>query len=326
MKFSIIVPVYNVEDYLENAIKSILVQDGFDECEIILVNDGSTDTSLNICNKYSSLYNNISLITKNNGGLSSARNVGIKSAIGEYLIFFDSDDLLPINTLKSYSDLIMKNSFPDIIVGKIERFYHNGNKEKDEFEYINTTLNGTHAIDYIFNSFHTPMWSACRSIFRREFFLKTGRFFKEKITSEDFELIPKLMIKAESIAFNNNITYSYRVGRNDSISNTVSIRRFNDIYSIVKDYLVFFECLENEKIFDIFKKQLGNVIVMYLFYSIYLNDEDRIVIINKFEQLNFLIKFSNTKKGLILRQTSRFFSNNVSLLMYKKIKFLLKDV
>ena len=91
IELSVIVPVYNVENHLKNCINSLLESCG-DGCEIILVDDGSTDSSAEICGAFRSRYGNISVIRKQNGGLASARNAGINAAKGEYITFVDSDD------------------------------------------------------------------------------------------------------------------------------------------------------------------------------------------------------------------------------------------
>lgn len=93
MKISIIVPIYNVEKYLERCILSIIKQT-YQNIEIILVNDGSTDSSIEICKKYSKIDSRILLIDKENGGLSDARNVGLQVAKGDYVLFVDSDDYM----------------------------------------------------------------------------------------------------------------------------------------------------------------------------------------------------------------------------------------
>ena len=92
-EISIIVPVYNAENYLDNCIKSILNQT-FEDFELILVNDGSTDKSSHICNYYKKIDSRIKLINKKNGGVSSARNKGLEVAIGKYIGFVDSDDYI----------------------------------------------------------------------------------------------------------------------------------------------------------------------------------------------------------------------------------------
>ena len=93
MKISIIIPVYNVEKYLRECLDSILAQ-SYKDFEIILADDGSTDSSGNICDEYSMKYENIKVLHKNNNGLSSARNAGLDIAQGEYILFIDSDDVV----------------------------------------------------------------------------------------------------------------------------------------------------------------------------------------------------------------------------------------
>ncbi len=103
-KISIIVPVYNVENYLKKCLDSIVNQT-FKDIEIILINDGSTDNSLNICKEYAKKDHRIRLINKPNGGLSSARNVGIDLSTGEYLGFVDSDDWIALNMYEKLYNL-----------------------------------------------------------------------------------------------------------------------------------------------------------------------------------------------------------------------------
>ena len=99
IKFSIIIPVYNAEKYLEQCIESVLCQTE-SNFELLLINDGSTDNSMIICEKYSQLDKRIIVINKENGGASSARNVGLDHARGEMIVFIDSDDSIGKNYLK----------------------------------------------------------------------------------------------------------------------------------------------------------------------------------------------------------------------------------
>lgn len=107
---SIIVPVYNVEKYLEHCLNSIINQT-YKNLEIILVNDGSTDNSLEICESFKQKDSRIKIITKGNGGLSSARNEGLKIAKGNYISFVDSDDWIDADFIKAlYNNLISTDS------------------------------------------------------------------------------------------------------------------------------------------------------------------------------------------------------------------------
>ena len=102
LKLSIIIPVYNVEKYIEVCIESLYKQNiSEDEFEVILINDGSTDNSLSILQRFEIQHTNITVISQRNQGLSVTRNNGIKAAKGEYILFVDSDDLIIKNSLKT---------------------------------------------------------------------------------------------------------------------------------------------------------------------------------------------------------------------------------
>ena len=116
-KVSVIIPVYNCENYISKSVESVINQD-ISEVEIILVDDGSTDDSLKVCQLLSLKYRNIKVISQGNKGPGAARNAGLKIATGEYVTFLDGDDLLPKNIFnKIYS--ILKESSSDIFIGNI---------------------------------------------------------------------------------------------------------------------------------------------------------------------------------------------------------------
>lgn len=119
---SIIIPVYNVEKYLRDTLESIVNQNGFSECELLLVNDGSTDSSLSILKEYENRFGNIRVFDKPNEGVSATRNFGIGKASGDYIFFVDADDLLHPNAL----DIILsgiRNGNPDMLIWRYDTFY-----------------------------------------------------------------------------------------------------------------------------------------------------------------------------------------------------------
>ena len=142
MQFSIVIPVYNVAPYLRECVDSVLAQNSTDY-EIILVDDGSTDNSPAICDEYAEKYSQIKVIHKANGGLSDARNFGIKKAQGDYLMFLDSDDFWNReNVLLDLHNIIKENN-PDLIIHELSSFYNSEkiilrkfkNKEIQNFSY-----------------------------------------------------------------------------------------------------------------------------------------------------------------------------------------------
>ena len=123
-KVSVIVPVYNVEKYVDSCLESLVHQEAFSDYEIIIVNDASTDGSLQICQKYARLYQNITLINlSNNQGVSIARNVGIKHSSGLYLSFVDPDDYVTSDFLSVLYEAAVTNS-ADLVVCNFYRFFN----------------------------------------------------------------------------------------------------------------------------------------------------------------------------------------------------------
>lgn len=136
-KISVVTAVYNVEEYIEEMIESILDQTiGLENIQLILVDDGSQDTSGLICDKYTTLYpENIMVIHKDNGGVSSARNEGLKHVKGEYVNFTDADDMLEKNALEKMYQYLEKNKDKIDIVAIPMKYYGSS---------------GTHPLDYKF--------------------------------------------------------------------------------------------------------------------------------------------------------------------------------
>ena len=120
IKFSIIVPAYNVADYIGDCLDSILNQT-YKNFEVLVVNDGSTDNTHNICEYYKNKDSRILVFNKTNGGLSDARNYGMKRATGEYIVFIDSDDYIHTNSLEEFSKKLYGN--PDVLITRLVQTY-----------------------------------------------------------------------------------------------------------------------------------------------------------------------------------------------------------
>lgn len=161
MYFSIIVPVYNVEKYLNRCIDSILSQ-GFKSYEIILVDDGATDSCPAICDKYGLLSNKIKVVHQKNGGLSKARNVGMEKAIGQYIMFLDSDDWIAEYSLSTFAKIIDKDQC-DLIVGRARTISDEG-KSRDKVPY--KIAEGLYKVqDYLKMLFVNDSYCACRTFY-----------------------------------------------------------------------------------------------------------------------------------------------------------------
>ena len=235
--FSIIVPVYNVEDYLSQCLESILCQ-SFTNFELILINDGSTDSSLEICRQYLQNFHQIKLIDKENGGLSDARNKGLLAAIGDYIIFTDSDDYwVGSEVLQDLNNLI-KDSKPDLIIHEESRFF----SEKDVACKYNQRFiknKSGRVEDEILNLVYYDLYvaSAWDKVIKRSILIDNQLFFPVGKKSEDIEWCGKLLQHIKTFSIYPKSFYTYRQVRQGSITTTVSAKHIEDVYVMVKEGL-----------------------------------------------------------------------------------------
>ncbi len=243
---SIIVPVHNVRDYLDVCVKSLLDQT-YKNLEIILVDDGSTDGSEKIADKYSKKYKYISVIHKKNGGLSSARNAGVKSANGEWLMFVDSDDYVKNNYVSELVKLVLKNE-ADIATCSFEPFTDDGSMLKKVPTWPNKILSGEDAVnDMLKNKRPAYIWL---NIFSAKLFKKNKIEFPDGHDYEDIATKIKLLYYARKVAFTNDKLYFYLIRKNGITGKDFTEKRCKDFLKAINDsrkflkkseYLDYFE-------------------------------------------------------------------------------------
>lgn len=223
MKFSIVVPVYNVEQYLDDCLKSLQEQ-AFADHEIICVNDGSTDHSREILSEWETRIPQLKIIDRKNGGLSAARNTGLAAASGDYIIFVDSDD---------WMEPIMLNRLAEEANGEdmicfVCRKSDNGTTDNlvpertDGWNYYNRHALEHHEVPFV------CVWQRC---YRREFLEENNLRFREGILHEDNEFTPRACLKATSIKVIPDVLYNYRV-RPGSIMTTRGLRSKESLITI----------------------------------------------------------------------------------------------
>ena len=223
IKVSVIVPIYNVEEYINKCVDSILNQT-FKEFELILVDDGSTDNSGNICDTYKSIDDRVRVIHKSNGGLSDARNSGIEAATGEFLYFIDGDDFIHEDTLESmYNSIIKTNS--DIAVCNMIRYYG----ETDTEKFYNP-VEKMKVLDenYRFETLRQP--SVCNKMFKSILFNNIK--FPLKKYYEDTFVYHELLFKAKRLVLTGKDSYYYRSRRGSIISEGYNKKYFDFIEAV----------------------------------------------------------------------------------------------
>lgn len=228
IKFSIVVPVYNVKKYLKKCLDSILNQT-YNNFELIIVDDGSTDGSESICDEYAKKDDRIKVFHKKNGGLSDARNYGVKHTNGDYLLFVDSDDYIEKLLLDKLNKCLLSAKVDIVRFGLniVDENYQLKYKSIER-ECINESPNNL--IDALIGTkFLEPACFYCYNLY---FFKKNNFKYEKGRLHEDFGLTPLILCKATSMSWINYNAYNY-LKRSGSIvnskSNKVEDQKFRDI-------------------------------------------------------------------------------------------------
>lgn len=202
--FSIIVPMFNSERYIAHTINSI-VEQSYSDWELILVDDGSTDDSLEIARKATkSVSHKVKIYSKSNSGISDTRNCGIKYIHGQYILFVDSDDYIGVDLLFILNEYIVKYSQPDILVFDYEEFDDGSNS-------VRLITN----FDKQLKRYGEVLWNKC---FNASFYIKNNFQFNKSIIFEDTAMIHVIMALAKSVVKVEKVGYFYRRERLGSIT------------------------------------------------------------------------------------------------------------
>lgn len=252
IELSIVIPCYNVEEYIKECIESVLEQDMY-FYEILLINDGSTDKTLSILELYSS-NPKIKIVNQQNGGLSKARNTGLLNAKGEYILFLDSDDFVEKRSINKVLKLIKEKSL-NILAFNFFIYYNSSNFYCEKRKIIKKNIfSGKDFLKFNLLNKNYPM--SWLNIYNKEFLIKNNLFFKEGILHEDVEFYIRLLKKVENMIYV-DIPIIYYRQRNGSITKKKNKRR-ESYLEILKTY--------NKEIKDIKDNELKQLIYNYMGY------------------------------------------------------------
>ncbi len=240
---SVIIPVYNVENYIAKCLDSVLSQSD-ETVEIICVNDESPDNSRQIISEYIAKYKNIKCIDRPNGGLSAARNSGVLAAQGKYIVLLDSDDWLEENVLSALYQQA-KNNDLDVLIGNTKWIY----PQKIHVEKLNsavvlpTITDGTDAIIKLMQAeIYVPM--AYNYICKRDFIISNKLFFKEGLIYEDELWTPQVLLKANRVSASDIYHYNY-LQRENTITNTQGSQLKADSFFYVSKQIIGLSTIKN---------------------------------------------------------------------------------
>ena len=302
VKVSVIVPVYNVEQYLEKCLDS-LVNQTLKDIEIIVVNDGTPDNSQKIIDKYAKKYKNIKAYIKENGGLSSARNFGIKKANGEYIAFVDSDDYVTKDMYQKMYQKAISGNF-DMVVCDLNYVYDN----KVVPAYSNIKTDTTNIKKTMINIYP----AAWNKIFKKKLF-NNGVEFKNAVWFEDVEFLYRLLPYVKTIGVVHEHFNQY-VQREGSITTTVNRK----IYHYIDNWNGIIEFYKKNKLYDEYKLELEYCYVRYI-YATFIKQASLYDYIDYQEAVTEAIK--NVKKTFPKYRSNKYFYQSfkgIYLLLFNK--------
>lgn len=322
MVISIVIPVFNVELYLEECVQMVLRQT-YHNIEIILVDDGSKDTSSVICDRFAQEDNRVNVIHKENGGLSDARNVGLNAANGQYILFLDSDDVW--NGEDFLTNLVMKvenENKPDMVMFRVARWRNNKidaiSSPYEEEDFCGTPVE-------IFRNLYVQQRyqvSACSKMLKLSVLKENGVLFTKGLLGEDMDWTFRLWPHIKSVSYCNQSIYYYRV-RPNSITTTYAKKNAMDFCSILEKWLVVYEC-SADKNRTVYLGYLANLYVTLLYNYLLLKKEDRCTLKQRIIALMPILDYSVTSKSKRIFLMRRLLGKYVALYLAAWIGYVRK--
>lgn len=307
-RFSIIIPVYKVEQYLDQCVRSVLDQ-SFRDLEILLVDDGSPDNCGTMCDLWAQQDPRIRVIHQENGGLSAARNTGIRHAQGEYLLFLDSDDWWETeNVLGSLNE--------QLLLTPVDVLSFNYRKSFDgvaEPAYFDEALPSSETMETLEQMVRRDYWvtGACNKAFRRTLVVDNGLYFRQGITSEDIDWTLRIALKAQTFAFRNLCVFVYRQ-HGASISHSPTLAKIRMLCDNVQ------RCVELLKMEDAATEKLLEPFVAYQYGTLIYNVanmsvSDRKSLLPQVRRMRYLLGCSDNPKVRLLYRCDRLFGLGITM-------------
>lgn len=328
IKVSVVVPIYNVEEYLDECLLSLKRQT-LKEIEVLMIDDGSLDHSADIAKKYARENENFHYFYKENGGLGNARNYAIPYVKGDYLIFIDSDDVVPEDAYEKMYNLAIKTG-NDMIIGNVMRF--NSSKVYDSAlhkKVFDDDYEHTHILENPNLVYDTTSWN---KLFKTSFYKENKFKFPEKILYEDIPVTIPAHFKANSVGVITDVCYLWRTrdGISKSITqNRTEIKNFTDRIKIMDMVEDFYEKNVTDDVALLMKdyKWLDIDLKLYINQFVDASEEYRTI---AFKEINRYLSKINPKAFALLRSIDKmkyyYIQNNdvnalLQLLEYQKTSF-----
>lgn len=308
IRFSVVIPVYKVEPYLDECVSSVVMQ-RFRDLEVILVDDGSPDNCGKMCDDWAEKDNRIRVVHQENGGLSAARNTGIRNAAGEYVLFLDSDDWWADADVLGTIDAQLQKTPVDVVSYNYRKSYH----DKLEPLYFPETLPDSQQSETLAQMTQGDRWinGACNKAIRRELLVAENLYFRTGITSEDIDWTLRLALKSRSFAFVNVCVFIYRQHAS-SISHSATPKKIECLCNNVC------ECVRLLNEAEANRAELMKPFVAYQYGTLFYNvaalpaAERSQMLMKNVKQMRHLLTWSNNSKVRLIRLCNQLFGLKIT--------------
>lgn len=312
MFFSVIVPVYNVEKYLRECVDSILKQT-FTDFELLLVDDGSTDSSPEICDDYAAKDERVKVIHNKNGGASVARNTGMKAAKGQYLINIDSDDCFLSDDI--FEKLYNNSKDKDIILFKYQKYFDDENRfEKCPFSYsmISEDDSFVESVDKLVkaDAFFGMAWM---KTIKRDLVADNDIYFEEGIVAEDIDWNYRLYCSAKSLTVIDESFIAYRQ-RANSVTSAPKIKSLTSLLYIIEKWADIINDISDETLkkalLGSLSKHYSNTLIAYT----RIKDTEKKAYKKKLKEFSWLLNYGLSLRPKLMGKICSIFGLNITVL------------
>lgn len=317
MFFSVVIPVYNVESYLKECVESILGQT-FRDFELILVNDGSTDSSPKICDDFAAQDKRIKVIHNQNGGASVARNTGMKAAEGKYIINIDSDDYFISNDVFEKIYAVCNAKDCDILLYKYQKYFDSSNKlEKCQFSYANIQENDSFSdsVDKLVkaDAFFGMAWMKA---VKRNLVAENGIYFEEGIVAEDIDWNYKLYCCSDSLASIDESFVAYRQ-RDNSVTSAPKLKSLTSLLYIIEKWANQIDTITDQTLksalFGSLAKHYSNMLIAYM----RIQDKEKSKYKPNIKKFAWILNYGVSSRPKKMGQVYRIFGFQMTILFVK---------
>lgn len=321
MLFSIIVPVYNVERYIGKCINSIIVQT-YQEWELLLIDDGSTDKSADICQYYALRDERIHLYKKENTGQADCRNIGTERARGDYLLFVDSDDYIDSHSLEYAYNACIRCPNVEVILseGMYEVF---GKKEIPQLFWCAKNCQGLTGREALLHTMPiSANWSPCGKVYQTIYWRNRRFAFLKNRLAEDFELIDRVVLEAKCVVMISSFYYYRRFRENSTMTRPNKKLKQDELLNFASWERYFKEnhIEEDVELINCFRSRFASSFCHNILPSLYLFDKDeQKELLPQIKKFLFYLNYNKTKEVELIRR-------GIKVLGLRNICFLLGKI